>query len=542
MGADRAVRSAKALRAAGCGRCEPVARRFLSRILHDADAPGHGEVLVPATLVGSSATAALHPVGPERARELAEVAERGGGLWVVKGERWARVLTAEDLLAERIDPLTEREAPRLFDGEPARALLADDLDPVDLVVPVQGWEPGSTFYYHRESPRFAHVPVLRKLNHKVTVIRGDVSDQDRKLIGRRMVEGQTCGVLANELGGLCVVPDGEVATDVRALHAERVRFIVDGLRDLTATAKVLREWSGRFADAADAGWVLERPIDNSFVYAVNRRRLRTLLPVPAAGALVPVGVAVDLPRPADDGAGPDPAGFDGGPDGGLDGDAVAVAGGDPAPPAGLPDLETAAPLAAVAVATAPPAPPDPTAELARRLVEHLARGLMERAPAPPPDHPRAPDQSTLAVLRRNVFRRPRGRLLRADSGGRLVVALVRIRLDGVIVLQGHLPDDAASLIAAAVADDPLLVGDWGLCRGAFGYVLAEMGAPLRAIESLSSSVSYAHLLDGCVRLDEAAARLGAVAEQLERLAADGWTLDQPIAGFWLRLRPATPFF
>jgi hypothetical protein len=68
-------------------------------------------------------------------------------------------------------------------------------------------------------------------------------------------------------------------------------------------------------------------------------------------------------------------------------------------------------------------------------------------------------------------------------------------------------------------------------------VLAELGAPIRAVESLSSSVSYAHLLDGAERIDDAAARLRGVATRLRQLADEGWTLDQPVAGFWLRLRP-----
>jgi hypothetical protein len=503
-----------------------VERRHLPRILHDEN---QGAVLVPATLVGSEATAALVPVQPARAEVLAGAAAHGGGLWVVRGSRWAGVVTAGELLNGTWEHLRESEVPILFDGERPRALLLDALDPIDLLVPVDGWERGRTFYFHSDSPLFALVPVLRKVNHRVTVRRGEVSEEDRKVIGRRMVEGQTCGVLGNELGGLCVVPDGEIATDVRAVYAERVRFIVDGLRDLSVTATVLREWAERFETAAGAGWVLERPIGNSFLYAVNRRRLRTLLPLPAIGALVPVGPAIDLPIPDESAAGDRRR--DHGPPGA----------------AALPDRDTIAPLAVAAAAAAAEdeeedgdgeaATVDPLLQVGDELVERFAAELMARAPETPPPHETARGEATLPVLRRTVFRRPRGRLLRPETGGRLFVASITVRSGAVELVRGTVPTAVAGRLAATVADDDTITGAWALCHGAFGYVLAEMGAPLRAIESLSSSVSYAHLLDGSEHLYEAAQRLRGVAERLESLAADGWTLSQPIAGFWLRLRP-----
>jgi hypothetical protein len=522
-----------------------VERRYLPRILQD----GTGALaLVPATLVGSAATAELTEIGAARAAALADAAERGGGLWVVAraagsgptaraagsgpaaraagsgpaaraAELRAAVVTAPDLLGGAWEHLRDSDVPALFDGEAPRALLLDALDPVDLLVPVDGWEPGRTFYFHSESPLFAAVPVLAKRDHRVTVRRGQVSDEARKLIGRRMVEGQTCGVLANELGGLCVVPDGEVATDVRAVYAERIRFIVDGMRDVGAAATVIGEWAERLRTAATAGWVLERPIENSFLYAVNRRRLRTLLPLPAPGALVPVGAAVDVPVPD--------------------------AGADPGPVSALPGLAEVAPLAAAAadaaVAGDGPVVVDPLVHLARELIERFAAELVARVPEPLGGPEPAAAEGSLPVLRRNVFRRPRGRLLRIETSSRLVAAALRVRAGEVEVIRGRVPDDAAGRLAAALAEGPGLDGDWALCRGAFGYVLAELGAPLRAVESLSSSTSYAHLLDGAGSLDEASDRLAEVAARLERLAAEGWTLSQPIVGFWLRLRPRTPF-
>jgi hypothetical protein len=162
------------------------------------------------------------------------------------------------------------------------------------------------------------------------------------------------------------------------------------------------------------------------------------------------------------------------------------------------------------------------------------------------------DEGTLPVLKRNVFRRPRGRLLRPDTAGRLVQAHVRIGGGagpgggagagrGFEVVRGTVPAEVEPRLKATLEDDPSITGDWGLCRGAFGHVLAEIGAPIRAIESLSSSTSFAHLLDGATRLDQCAERLAEVAGRLERLAAEGWTLSQPIAGFWFRLRYAPTY-
>jgi hypothetical protein len=502
----------------------PVDRRYLPRILRDRSG---GEVLVPATLVGSSAADALDPLSAERATELVAASLRGGGLWVVRGEPWARVVTGAELLSGDCAYLRERETPSLFDGDRPRALLVEPFEPVDLIVPVDGWDPGQSYYFHRDAPLFATVAVLRKRDHKVTVVRGRISDAERKIVGRRIVEGQTCGVLTNELGGLCVVPDGEIASDVRAVYAERVRFIVDGLRDLATAARVLHEWSARFRDAADTGWRLERPIDNSFLYAVNRRRLRTLLPLPAPGALVPVGPARDVALPPPVGELPPGSNADvgGGGDGG-----------------GHPDLAAIAPLAAAAAASATHGEViEPGLRLAESLIDRFAADLLDRALDPAPYHEAPRDPDDVPVLRRGVFRRPRGRLLRLERWGRPLVAVVRVSSGGFEVLQGSVPAEVATRVRAAVAGDPSMVGDWGLCRGAFGYVLAEAGTPVRAIESLSSSTSFAHLLDGAQRLDDAANRLRFVAERLDGLAAEGWTLSQPIAGFWLRLRAPSPY-
>lgn len=491
-----------------------VPRRPLPLILRDRDGR---DVIVPATLAGSAAVAALVPVGPGRAAELARAASRGGGLWVVRGDRWAAVVPAREYLDGRWDHLGDREAVRLFDGDRPRAQVLDGLEPVELIVPVAGWDSGRALYFHRDSPLFATVPVLRKRDHRVTVVRGLLSDEDRRLMGRRMVEGQTCGVLSNELGGACVVPDGEVASDVRAVHGERIRFIVDGMRDLAAAAGVIDDWAGRFDAAAAAGWVLQRPIDNAFLYAANRRRLRTLLPLPPAGALVPVGVAGPGSAPA---AGAVPAG----------------------------ELEQVAPLAAAAAASGadggphggsgdrPGDGPGPALALADELVDRVVAELLG-SPPDPPGRAEGPSRARgLPVLRRDVFRRPRGRLLRPDTGGGPVEAVVRIVGAEVTLVQGRLPDDTAARITEALEDDASLAGEWALCRGAFGHVLAEMGSPLRAVESMSSSASYAHLLDGSASLDEAARRLRRVAAQLARLADEGWTLSQPVAGFWFRLR------
>jgi hypothetical protein len=263
---------------------------------------------------------------------------------------------------------------------------------------------------------------------------------------------------------------------------------------------------------------------------VNRRRLRTLLPLPAPGALVPVGAAIDLPIPVADAA---PAPMTGiGPPPAARGRAGAAAA-----PADLDDVAPLAAAAAEAAADDGPAVVDPLRQLAGDLVERFAAELVDRALEGATVHGPVGRGKTLPVLRRNVFRRPLGRLLRSDSGGRLIAAMVRVRAGEVEVVRGRLPDDVATALAATLEEDPAITGDWGLCHGAFGYVLAEVGAPLRAIESLSSSVSYAHILDGAQRLDEAADRLTTVAGQLERLAGEGWTLSQPIAGFWLRLRP-----
>ena len=143
----------------------------------------------------------------------------------------------------------------------------------------------------------------------------------------------------------------------------------------------------------------------------------------------------------------------------------------------------------------------------------------------------------MPVLRATTFRRPRGRLMRADTPSRMVSAVVDIDRGERTVVRGALSADSNELLNATLADDPDLRGTFGVCEGAFGSVLAEVGAPMRAVQSMSSSMSFAHLLDGVTRLEDAATRMQHVGRQLQALADEGWTLAQPIAGFWLRLRP-----
>jgi len=489
--------------------------RYLPRILRSG--PRDELVIIPATLVGSAATADLQEVDQARAAELVRAAA-DGGLWVVAGTSFARVLTAVQHLHGGFDLLPERDAPLLFDGAAPRAFVGDGFEPVELLVPVAGWEAPHSFYFHSEASYFKHVPVVRKRNHRLEVERGEVDDETRKLARRRVLEGQRCGLLRNELGGITVVPDGEVAVDVRALYGERFRFILDGLRDLDAAASALLRYADQFRDAADCGWVLERAIDNSFVYAVNRRRLRTQLPLPATGALVPVGPAVAVVDDVTEVT-----------------DAELV---DPVPP-GNPLVVPALSVSAELLELQPlalPAGPEPR-PLADALIDHFVDQLLSAAPDIIGSGRRGAAEVGMPVLRATTFRRPRGRLMRADSPSRMVEAVVEIDRAGTRVLRGALRAEANELLKATIEEDPELHGTFGVCEGAFGSVLAEVGSPMRAVQSMTSSTSYAHLLDGVTRLEDAATRLQHVAHQLERLAAEGWTLAQPIAGFWLRLRP-----
>src|SRR4029077_6108283 len=107
--------------------------------------------------------------------------------------------------------------------------VGEGFAPVELMVPVSGWDAPHSFYFHSDASYFKHVPVVHKRNHRLVVERGTIDDGTRKLARRRMLEGQRCGVLRNELGACVIVPDGEVVVDVRGLYAERLRFIIDGL-------------------------------------------------------------------------------------------------------------------------------------------------------------------------------------------------------------------------------------------------------------------------------------------------------------------------